>query len=64
VDIDGTTLRAEVRDDGIGGADPARGTGLTGLSDRIQAADGTLSWTSAAGRGTVVHAALPLGELG
>jgi signal transduction histidine kinase len=61
VDIDGTTLLAEVRDDGVGGADPAGGSGLTGLSDRIQAADGTLTWTSDAGRGTVVRAALPLG---
>jgi signal transduction histidine kinase len=61
VEIDGVTLWAEVRDDGVGGADPARGSGLTGLSDRIQAADGTLTWTSTAGSGTVVRAALPLG---
>jgi signal transduction histidine kinase len=61
VKIDGATLWAEVSDDGIGGADPAGGSGLTGLSDRIQAVDGTLTWTSAAGSGTVVCAALPLG---
>ena len=64
VDVDGATLRADVRDDGIGGADPAGGTGLTGLSDRIQAVDGTLTWTSAAGSGTVVRVTLPLGEWG
>jgi signal transduction histidine kinase len=61
VEIDGVTLRAEVRDDGVGGADPARGSGLTGLSDRIQAVDGTLTVTSSAGSGTVLRARLPLG---
>jgi signal transduction histidine kinase len=63
VETDGATVWAEVRDDGIGGADPAGGSGLTGLSDRIQAVDGTLRWTSAAGRGTVLRASLPLGVL-
>lgn len=62
VDVDGATLRADVRDDGIGGADPAGGSGLSGLSDRIHAVDGTLTWTSAAGSGTLVRVSLPLGE--
>lgn len=62
VQVDGATLWAEVRDDGIGGADPSGGTGLTGLSDRVQAADGTLTVTNAAGGGTVVRIALPLAE--
>ncbi|WP_250009032.1 sensor histidine kinase [Actinoplanes sp. M2I2] len=62
VRVDGTVLRAEVRDDGIGGADPARGSGLTGLADRVQALDGTLTFTSAGGSGTVVRACLPLAD--
>jgi signal transduction histidine kinase len=53
-------LMIDVRDDGVGGADPARGTGLVGLFDRVEAADGTLTVTSPAGRGTTVHAELPL----
>ncbi|WP_052359496.1 GAF domain-containing protein [Actinoplanes friuliensis] len=60
VQVDGTLLAAEVRDDGIGGADPSGGSGLTGLSDRIQAADGTLALISPAGGGTTVRAVLPL----
>ena len=40
VDLDGDTLVVEVRDDGVGGANSARGTGLTGLVDRVDAAGG------------------------
>jgi PAS domain S-box-containing protein len=57
---DGALLRCEVSDDGHGGADPAGGTGILGLRDRAEAAGGTLSVVSPAGRGTVVTAALPL----
>ena len=46
----------EVRDDGIGRADPARGTGLRGLRDRVEALDGRLSVTSAPGEGTTIRA--------
>jgi signal transduction histidine kinase len=49
----------EVRDDGIGGADPA-GHGLVGMADRVSALGGTLSVQSPAGEGTVVTATLPL----
>jgi signal transduction histidine kinase len=49
----------EVRDDGVGGADPARGTGLAGLADRVAALDGRLSISSPAGGGTVVRAEIP-----
>ena len=48
-----------VRDDGIGGADPARGSGLRGLSDRVQALGGTLIVESRGGRGTAVRAIIP-----
>ena len=39
----------EVEDDGVGGADPARGSGLRGLADRVEALEGELEVTSAAG---------------
>jgi PAS domain S-box-containing protein len=53
-------LVVEVRDDGVGGADPANGSGLAGLADRIGAADGELSVISPAGEGTLLRAVLPL----
>jgi signal transduction histidine kinase len=48
----GARLRVEVVDDGIGGADPAHGTGLRGLADRAAAFDGTMSVTNAEPTGT------------
>jgi signal transduction histidine kinase len=56
----GGTLRVDVRDDGAGGADPARGSGLIGLKDRIEALGGTFRISSPAGRGTTVSCELPL----
>jgi PAS domain S-box-containing protein len=53
-------LVIEVADDGGGGADPAGGTGLRGLADRVAALDGTLSIESPVGRGTSVRAEIPL----
>ena len=55
----GDVLRLAVRDDGIGGADPARGSGLAGLNDRVAAIGGTLSVRSRPGEGTVLRAELP-----
>ena len=52
-------LRIEVVDDGAGGADPALGSGLRGLSDRAAAVDGTFTVTSPPGGGTRVVAELP-----
>jgi signal transduction histidine kinase len=49
----------EVRDDGVGGADPASGTGLRGLADRVAALDGQLRIESPTGGGTVVRAYIP-----
>lgn len=46
----------EISDDGVGGADPARGSELRGLADRVEALDGTLRVVSPAGGGTVVTA--------
>jgi signal transduction histidine kinase len=53
-------LRLCVRDDGIGGADPVRGSGLTGLKDRIDALGGTFSVSSPVGGGTTVCCELPV----
>ena len=54
-----TVLRVEVADDGVGGADLAKGHGLAGLSDRVAGLDGTLSVTSPVGGPTLLVAELP-----
>ena len=51
-------LELEIRDDGAGGADP-HGTGLTGLADRVESIDGTITITSPPGRGTTIAVQLP-----
>ena len=56
------TLIVEVRDDGVGGADPDRGSGLRGLGDRVAAVDGRLRVTSEPGSGTVVHVEIPCAQ--
>jgi signal transduction histidine kinase len=58
--LDGGHLLVEVADDGIGGADPAMGSGLRGLADRVAALGGTLRLHSAPGAGTRVVAAIPV----
>lgn len=58
---EGTRLIVEVRDNGQGGADAARGTGLAGLADRVAALDGRLTVDSPQGGGTTVRAELPAG---
>jgi signal transduction histidine kinase len=50
----------EVADDGVGGADPDRGSGLRGLADRVSALDGTLELTSPEGAGTLLRAEIPV----
>jgi signal transduction histidine kinase len=53
-------LQLTIRDDGIGGADSGRGSGLVGLSDRVEALGGTLQITSPAGDGTTLRIEIPL----
>jgi signal transduction histidine kinase len=53
-------LRVEVADDGVGGADITRGSGLRGLADRVAAVGGTLEIDSSPGRGTTLTCSLPL----
>jgi signal transduction histidine kinase len=60
VAADGGLLRISVRDDGLGGADPTRGTGLVGLIDRVEALGGQLTLGSPPGTGTTLNVALPL----
>lgn len=52
-------LRVLVRDDGVGGANPSRGSGLVGLKDRIEALGGTFLVRSRDGQGTTVSCELP-----
>jgi signal transduction histidine kinase len=56
---DGTVLLS-IRDNGIGGADPARGSGLVGLNDRVEALGGSIHVRSGADNGTQITAQLPL----
>jgi signal transduction histidine kinase len=55
----GGRLVLELEDDGHGGADPARGTGLTGLADRVSVLDGRLSLTSPPGGPTLLRVEIP-----
>ncbi|GAA2637160.1 hypothetical protein GCM10010399_82980 [Dactylosporangium fulvum] len=53
-------LTVSIRDDGVGGADPGLGSGLVGLTDRVEALGGQLQLTSPAGYGTTLVATLPV----
>jgi signal transduction histidine kinase len=53
-------LRVRVSDDGLGGADPARGSGLVGLRDRTEALGGQIWLHSPPGEGTILEITLPL----
>jgi PAS domain S-box-containing protein len=55
-------LRLSIRDDGRGGADPRRGSGLIGLSDRVDALGGTIEVASPSGQGTTLLVTLPIGQ--
>jgi signal transduction histidine kinase len=60
LDAHDATVQLSIRDDGIGGADLARGSGLVGLCDRIEALGGRLEVTSPAGSGTTLLIEMPL----
>ena len=59
VDTENGNLRLFIRDDGIGGADSAKGSGLIGLIDRVEAVGGTMEISSRTGRGTSLLARIP-----
>jgi PAS domain S-box-containing protein len=58
----GETLVVAVSDDGAGGADPFKGSGIRGLADRVAVLDGTLDVESPPGEGTSIRAEIPLAE--
>jgi signal transduction histidine kinase len=58
--VDDGRLRVQVSDDGVGGADPAAGSGLHGLRDRVDALDGRLELDSPPGGGTTLTIEIPL----
>ena len=62
--LTGDTLVVTIADDGIGGADPGRGSGLSGLIDRVQAVGGRMDISSPFGHGTHLRAELPADVLG
>jgi signal transduction histidine kinase len=61
LDTDDGLVRLDIRDDGVGGADPSRGSGLIGLRDRVEATGGTLGVESHPGQGTSLLVELPIG---
>lgn len=60
LDLDGPNLRLSVTDDGVGGADQTRGSGLIGLRDRIDTLGGTFEISSPAGEGTALRVTVPV----
>ncbi|SHF15120.1 sensor histidine kinase [Streptoalloteichus hindustanus] len=60
---DGGLLTVEVADDGRGGADPERGSGLTGLADRVAVIDGRMFLSSPAGGPTLLRVELPCSQI-
>ena len=58
----GEAIEVEITDDGVGGADPRRGTGLIGLKDRVDTLGGTISFASPTGAGTTIRMRLPAGS--
>jgi signal transduction histidine kinase len=60
--LDERVLRVEVRDDGPGGADPERGSGLLALRDRVEAIGGSFTVDSRPQMGTTLTALLPVGD--
>jgi signal transduction histidine kinase len=62
IDADAANLRLSIADDGVGGADPRKGSGLIGLIDRVEALGGQLQISSVVGSGTSLLATIPCTE--
>jgi signal transduction histidine kinase len=60
LDIEDRNLRLSIHDNGLGGADPARGSGLAGLKDRVETLGGDLDLISPVGRGTSLLVTIPI----
>jgi signal transduction histidine kinase len=63
VDDRDSALTLRVRDDGVGGADPGRGSGIIGLTDRVEALGGRITVSSPPGDGTTLDVQLPAGKI-
>jgi signal transduction histidine kinase len=57
--VEDANLQISIRDDGVGGVNPRQGSGLIGLTDRVEALGGHLEIDSVAGSGTSLLAAIP-----
>src|SRR5882757_2168237 len=62
VDVRDAVLEVSIRDDGAGGADPTLGSGLIGITDRVDALGGTIELASPVGQGTTLLITLPIEE--
>ena len=62
LETDDATVQLSIRDDGVGGADPARGSGLVGLRDRIEALGGSIAVASPVCGGTSLVVRIPLDQ--
>jgi signal transduction histidine kinase len=62
LEADDGTVKLSIHDDGIGGADPSRGSGLVGVRDRIDALGGTIDIASSSGKGTNLVVWIPIRE--
>jgi signal transduction histidine kinase len=60
VDTDDSIVQLAIRDDGVGGADPTQGSGLIGLTDRVETLGGRIEITSPAGHRTSLLVRIPL----
>jgi signal transduction histidine kinase len=60
VETNGANLHLSIQDDGIGGADPSKGSGLIGLKDRVEVLGGHMKVISPLGSGTSLHVTIPL----
>ena len=60
--VEDDMLVLSIRDDGVGGADASRGSGLTGLRDRIEALGGKIQIESPSGAGTLIDVEIPIAE--
>jgi signal transduction histidine kinase len=63
VQSDDRAVLVAIRDEGVGGADPRRGSGLIGLTDRVESLGGKIELASPAGGGTSLRVTIPIGMM-
>jgi signal transduction histidine kinase len=62
LEVNDLVAQISIRDDGVGGADPSRGSGLTGLQDRVESLGGTFEIRDSVGHGTAILARITIGS--